>query len=304
MLRRTLLLLPLLLGFTVGASAEPTPDVNGLIVIETDFGTKDGAVAAMKGVALGVNRDLQLYDLTQEIKPFDIWQGAYELSITLPYWPAGTVFVTVIDPGVGTERGAVVTKLKSGHFVVGPDNGLLTLVAENQGVAEVRRIDEKKHRLPGSEKSFTFHGRDIFAYTAAKLASGQISFEEVGPVLKGDVVRLDYMKPMLADNVITAMIPSLDRNFGNVWTNIDRKTFEQLGIAKGSLVGVTILHGGEQIWSGQLPYVDTFGDVGQGEPLLYLNSEDDVSFAINYGDFATAHGVSAGPDWRVMVSAP
>lgn len=279
-------------------------DTNGLVVIGTDFGLKDGAVAAMKGVALGIDRSLVLHDLTHDIPPFDIWYGAYQLHITMPYWPAGTVFVLVVDPGVGTERGAVVARTGSGHFVVGPDNGLLTLVAEDVGIEAVRRIDEAKHRLPGSEESHTFHGRDVFAVAAAKLASGAISFAEVGPELPGDVVRLPYVHASIADGVVSGMVPALDVNFGNVWTNIDRATFEALGVAKGSPVMVRVLRQDETVFEGEVPFVDTFGDVSEGQPLLYFNSEDKVALAINYGSFASDYGIEAGPAWKVELRKP
>lgn len=291
----------LCLGLALPAAAQ---EANGKIVIGTDFGTKDGAVAAMKGVALGVDPALGVYDLTQEIPPFDIWYGAYQLALTLPYWPKGTVFVVVVDPGVGTERRAVVAKTRSGQFVVGPDNGLLTLVAERQGIEAVRRIDESTNRLPGSEKSFTFQGRDIFAYTAGRLASGTIAFEQVGPELPGDVVRLDYVKPGFADGVASGMIPALDINFGNVWTNIDRAIFERLGVAKGQKLAVKLTQKGETVYEEEVPFVDTFGDVPEGQPLVYLNSEDKVALAINYGSFAEDYGIEAGPDWRVELRKP
>ena len=146
------------------------------LVIQTDFGTRDGAVAAMKGVAVGIDARLPIYDLSHENTPYDIWEAAYRLRQTAPYWPTGTVFVSVVDPGVGTERKAIVLQTKSGHFFVSPDNGTLTLVAELLGVSAVREIDIKNHRLPGSERSATFHGRDLFAYTGARLASGAITF--------------------------------------------------------------------------------------------------------------------------------
>lgn len=279
-------------------------DTNGMVVIGTDFGTKDGAVSAMKGVALGVDPKLVIHDLTQEIPPFDIWYGAYQLSLTLPYWPKGTVMVVVVDPGVGTERGAVVARTRSGHFFVGPDNGLLTLVAENPGIEAVRKIDESKNRLPGSEKSFTFHGRDIFAYTAARLAAGVIPFEEVGPELPGDVVRLDYVKASFADGVASGMIPALDVNFGNVWTNIDRATFEKLGVATGQKLMVKVSQKGEPVYEEEVPFVNTFGDVPEGQALLYFNSEDKIALAINYGNFAEDYGIEAGPNWRVELRKP
>ena len=279
-------------------------DTNGMVVLETDFGVRDGAVAAMKGVALGIDRGLLLHDLTHDIPPFDVWAGAYQLDITMPYWPKGTVFVAVVDPGVGTERGAVVARTRTGQYVVGPDNGLLTLVAEHYGIEGVRRIDETRHRLPGSERSHTFHGRDVFSVAAAKLAAGAIAFEEVGPELPGDVVRLDYARPAVKDGVASGMVPSLDVNFGNVWTNVDRATFEALGVTKGGAVAVRVTREGTPVFDGAVPFVDTFGDVPEGEALLYFNSEDKVALAVNYGSFAELHGIEAGPDWRVELRKP
>src|ERR1700750_210757 len=144
---------------------------NKIVVFQSDFGLKDGAVSAMKGVAMGVSPDLKLFDLTHEIPAYNIWEAAYRLEQTVRYWPAGAAFVSVVDPGVGTARKSVVLKTKSGHFIVTPDNGTLTLVAQSLGIAEVREIDEKINRRKGSEGSYTFHGRDVYAYTAARLAA-------------------------------------------------------------------------------------------------------------------------------------
>ena len=274
-------------------------DTNGIIVYETDFGLKDGAVSAMRGVALSVDPTLRLEDLTHEIPAFDIWQGAYRLNTTASYWPPGTVFVSVIDPGVGTERRSVVLKTRSGHYFVSPDNGTLTLVAEDLGIAAVRAIDESRYRLPGSERSYTFHGRDVFSYAAAHLASGKISFEEIGPELPPAVVTIDYQKPEIQGGVVRGNIPILDAQFGNVWTNIDRATFERLGAAMGEDVVVRILEASRQVFRGTMPYVATFGDVPVGQTLLYLNSVDNVAFAINWGDFAATYGIESGPEWRV-----
>src|SRR6202158_1983593 len=138
---------------------------NKIVVFQSDFGLKDGAVSAMKGVAMGVSTDLKLFDLTHEIPAYNIWEAAYRLEQTVSYWPAGTVFVSVVDPGVGTNRKSVVLKTNSGQFIVTPDNGTLTIVAQSLGIAAIREIDETKNRRPGSEKSYTFHGRDVYAYT-------------------------------------------------------------------------------------------------------------------------------------------
>lgn len=279
-------------------AAEP----NGIVVYETDFGVKDGAVSAMRGVARSVSRDLILEDLTHEIPAFNIWEGAYRLNQTAAYWPAGTVFVVVVDPGVGTDRKNIVMQTSSGHYFVAPDNGLLTLVAESLGVAEVREIDLATNRLPGSETSYTFFGRDLFSHTAARLAAGRVAFVDIGPRLEGDILRIAYQRAVVENGKVIGNIPVLDVQYGNVWTNIDRKTFEALGLVKGDKAKVRIKDSVEEVWAGEVPYVDTFGDVPEGETLLYLNSLENVSLAINYGDFASTFGISSGPDWVIEIS--
>ena len=175
---------------------------NKIVVFQSDFGLKDGAVSAMKGVSMSVDSSLKLFDLTHEIPAYNIWEAAYRLEQTIPYWPAGTVFVSVVDPGVGTDRKSVVLKTKAGHFIVTPDNGTLTLIAESEGIEAIREIDEAVNRRKGSEQSYTFHGRDVYAYTAARLASGKINFEQVGKLLPEQVVTIPYQKAVLANKKI------------------------------------------------------------------------------------------------------
>ncbi|MDO5091235.1 MAG: S-adenosyl-l-methionine hydroxide adenosyltransferase family protein [Cardiobacteriaceae bacterium] len=269
------------------------------LVLQTDFGLKDGAVSAMKGVSFGVDSNLKIFDLTHEIPAYNIWEAAYRLHQTVSYWPQGTVFVSVVDPGVGTDRKSVVMKSKNGQYFVTPDNGTLTLVADTFGVEAVREIDETKNRLQGSEKSYTFHGRDVYAYTGARLASGKIAFEDVGPELKAEVTRLDYEKAALDGEVLKGTIPALDVQYGNVWTNIGDGLLEAAGIKHGDTVCVDIFKDGEKKYGESMPYVPSFGDVAEGAPLLYLNSLLDVSFALNMGDFAASHGITPGPEWSV-----
>jgi S-adenosylmethionine hydrolase len=278
------------------------PDTNGTIVYQSDFGLKDGAVSAMRGVAVSVDPTLRLENLTHEIPAFDIWQGAYRLNTTAPYWPPGTVFVSVIDPGVGTERRSVVLKTKSGHYFVSPDNGTLTLVAEDLGIEAVRAIDESRYRRSGSEQSYTFHGRDVYSYAAAHLASGKIGFEDIGPELPPEVVTIAHQKAEIEGATVRGNIPILDVQFGNVWTNIGRATFERLGIEKGQQVDVRIFNQDRQVYRGRMRYVSTFGDVPLGEALVYLNSVDNVAFAINWGNFAETYVIGSGPEWRVEMT--
>lgn len=273
----------------------------GPLVLQSDFGTRDGAVAAMKGVAVGVSPELVIHDLTHEIPPYDIWEGALRLAQAAAYWPEGTVFVSVVDPGVGTVRKSVVMRSDSGHYFVTPDNGTLTFVAEELGIAEVREIDEAVNRRAGSEKSYTFHGRDVYVYTGARLAAGVIAFEQVGHELPARVVSIPYQKASFGNGTLRGNIPILDVRYGNVWTNIGRDTFQSLGLEAGERARVRILHGGEEIYAGIVPYHPTFGSVEVGEPLLYLNSLNNVALAINQGSFAASHGIESGAGWAIEI---
>lgn len=274
---------------------------NKIVVFQTDFGLKDGAVSAMKGVSMGVDSSLKLFDLTHEIPAYNIWEAAYRLEQTVTYWPAGTVFVSVVDPGVGTQRKSVVLKTNSGHFIVTPDNGTLTLVAQSSGIAAVREIDEAVNRRKDSEKSYTFHGRDVYAYTAARLASGKISFDQVGKELPKEVVSIPYQKATLENKKIKGTIAILDVQYGNIWTNIPSELFKQLDAKTGDKLTVAIFHNRKKVYQGTMPYCTTFGSVAEGKPLLYLNSLLQVSLALNMGNFSATHKVYSGNEWTVEV---
>jgi S-adenosylmethionine hydrolase len=271
------------------------------LVLQSDFGNKDAAVASMKGVAVGVSPDLNIYDLTHEIPAYNIWEASLRLAQVAAYWPQGTVFVSVVDPGVGTARKSVVLKTKSGHFFVSPDNGSLTAVAEQLGVEAVREIDEAVNRLANSEESYTFHGRDVYAYTGARLAAGVIKFEEVGRKLANRVMLIPYQKPRYEDGRIDGNIEILDPQYGNIWTNIDRATFQELGLEPGELVAIRISDGDKLILEQTLPYAQSFGRVEIGEPLLYLNSLNRVALAINQGDYSSSFKVFSGATWAIEI---
>jgi S-adenosylmethionine hydrolase len=271
------------------------------LVMLTDFGTQDGAVSAMKGVAYSVSQDLLISDLSHE-NP-SIFVGAYRLYQAEQFWPPGTVFVAVVDPGVGTARLSVVLKTLTGHYFVGPDNGLLSLVAERDGIAGLRRIDESTNRRPGSNDSHTFHGRDVFAYTGARLAAGVISFEQVGPPLAPQsLISIPYRQPQRVGDSVTGIIPVLDVQFGNVWSNIPKALFDELHIGRGDPVRVRILHHEQIIDETVIPYERTFGDVAIGQPLVYVNSLLNLAVALNQGNYAAAHQVDSGPDWFIELS--
>ncbi|MDF2382172.1 S-adenosyl-l-methionine hydroxide adenosyltransferase family protein [Nostoc ellipsosporum NOK] len=271
------------------------------LVLQTDFGTKDGAVAAMRGVARGVDGNLDVFDLTHDIPAYNIWEAAYRLHQSVGYWPEGTVFVSVVDPGVGSERKSVVVKLKSGHYVVTPDNGTLTLLAESPGIEAVREIDEKINRRKGSDSSYTFHGRDVYVYTAARLAAGVISFEEVGPELKDTIVSLSCQKAVQRGNELHGMIPVLDVQYGNVWTNIPDSLVALAGIQRGDTLRLEIFHRDSLVFTGSMPLSHTFADVPEGQPLAYFNSLMNLSFAINQGSFAEKFKIGSGSEWRVKI---
>ena len=270
------------------------------LVYQSDFGLEEPAVSSMKGVAYGVSRDLKIFDITHEIPRFNIWEAAYRLNQTAEYWPAGTVFVSVVDPGVGTDRRSVVLKTDSGHYFVSPDNGSLTLVAEHLGVAELREIDEAVNRLPGSEDSHTFHGRDVYSYTGARLASGTISYKQVGPVLDRPVVAIEYSKAALVEGRIKGNIPILDTHYGNVWSNVSNDMFDKLGINDGDDVWVKISSGDETLYEQKVRYVSSFGGVKVGDPVVYVNDILNMGLAINQGDFSKVHGIEAGPDQNIQ----
>jgi S-adenosylmethionine hydrolase len=266
----------------------------------TDFGTQDGAVSAMKGVAYGVSQDLLISDLSHE-NP-SIFAGAYRLYQAEQFWPEGTVFVAVVDPGVGTSRRSVVLKTRTGHFFVGPDNGLLSLVAERDGVEALRQIDERINRRPGSEESHTFHGRDVFAYTGARLAAGVISFEQVGPLLAPQsLISIAYRRAQRAGATVSGIIPILDVQFGNVWTNIPKDLFDQLHVALGAPLHVRVYHQGQLVDDTIAPYQRTFGEVPAGKPLVYVNSLMNLAVALNLGSYAAAHHIDSGPDWFIDI---
>ncbi|MFM6995425.1 MAG: S-adenosyl-l-methionine hydroxide adenosyltransferase family protein [Sediminibacterium sp.] len=280
-----------------------TMSQNGIVVFQTDFGTKDGAVSAMKGVASSVDPTLKLYDLTQEIPAYNIWEAAYRLDQTVPYWPAGTVFVSVVDPGVGTNRKSVVAKTKSGHFIVTPDNGTLTLLAASIGIESMREIDEAVNRRKNSGASYTFHGRDVYAYTAARLASKTIAFESVGPLLTPTPVLLPYQKASLSNRTLKGNIDILDIQYGNIWTNIGPdlwKTFNAIPHSK-KWINVKIFHQQKLVYQGTMPFENTFGGVAVGKPLAYLNSLLQLSFALNQGSMAETYKIASGPNWNVTI---
>ena len=272
------------------------------LVYQTDFGLVDGAVSAMYGVAYSVCPELKIHDLTHDITPYNIWEASYRLIQTINYWPEKTVFVSVVDPGVGSDRKSVVVKTNSGRYIVTPDNGTLTHVIRLEGIAEAREIDEKVNRLPRSGESYTFHGRDVYAYTGARLAAGVIDFEGVGPVLDvSSLVSLPIVEPVLDGNAVCGTIDVLDVRFGSLWTNIPRTLFLQTGIHYGDRVSITIENDTRTVYRNIILFARSFADVYVGEALAYVNSLDCVAVAINQGSFTRAYNIGTGNSWRIRI---
>ena len=273
------------------------------LVFQSDFGLVDGAVSAMYGVAYTVEPRLNIHDLTHDITPYNIWEASYRLIQTIRYWPQGTIFVSVVDPGVGSDRKSVVVKTASGHYVVTPDNGTLTHIIRFDGIEAVREIDEHVNRLPRSGESDTFHGRDVFAYTGARLAAGIIDFEGVGPEMKPeDLVRLPIIEPRLECSAVCGTIDVLDVRFGSLWTNIPRTLFLQTGVHYGDRVSITIENDTRCVYRNIILFAKSFADVYMGEALAYVNSLDCMAVAINQGSFARAYNIGTGNSWRIRIA--
>ena len=249
----------------------------------TDFGVSDDSVALCKGVMYGITPNLRIVDLTHQVTPYSIQDGARFLFGATPYFPAGTVFVVVVDPGVGSTRKPAVVKSKRGQFFVLPDNGLITMVDDRDGIESAREITNPDWMI-GAKISSTFHGRDVFSPVGARIARGD-DWTQVGPELKR-LVRLDLKPAKVDEKGLTGEVIALDGPYGNVITNMDAAEFLKLGYRKGEKVKVSIA--GSEI---EMPFVKTFSDVPLHHPLLYIDSRGRVSFAINQGNFASAYKI-------------
>ncbi len=248
------------------------------IVFMTDFGTANDAVAICKAVILGIAPDARIMDITHHVTPYSIEEGARFLAAVSPYYPAGTVFVAVVDPGVGTSRKAIIVKSKKGQYFVLPDNGLITLVIDRDGLDSAREITNPNWTIQAPISS-TFHGRDIFSPAGAHLAAGW-DFSLVGPVVP-QLVRLTPKTSTTTDKGIAGDIIAIDDPFGSLITDIPGDEFKKLGYNLGDKFRIEI-----NKKSVVLPYVKTFMDVPVGDVLLYIDSRDRVGIAINQGNYS------------------
>jgi S-adenosylmethionine hydrolase len=264
-----------------GAAAGPRPT----IVFMTDFGVLDDSVAICKGVMLSIDPELRIVDLTHQVTPYSILDGARFLFGASPYYPAGTIFVAVVDPTVGSARKAVVVKSKRGQYFVLPDNGLITLVGDRDGLEGAREITNREWMI-GSQLSSTFHGRDIFSPVGAHLAGGE-DWTAVGPELAIDkLVRLNLSSVQLDRSGLHGEVIATDGPFGNLITNIDEQDFLKTGYHYGDRVHLVV-----GSWTLVLPFVRTFSDVKLNQPLLYIDSRGQLGLAVNQGNFAAVYGI-------------
>lgn len=272
------------------------------IVFQSDFGLVDGAVSAMHGVAYSEDPSLKIFDLTHDIPQYDIWEASYRLIQTIEYWPIGTVFVSVVDPGVGSSRRSIAVKTSTGRFIITPDNGTLTHIKRMLGIAELRIINESSNHLGHFELSYTFHGRDVYAYAGARLAASHITFDEIGT--EGDIesiVELPIIDPTLKNYTIEGTIDVLDVRFGSLWTNIPHVLFHKLEVKKGERIEVMIRNDTRKVYQNIVTYAKSFADVRTGESLVYINSLQNMAVAINQGSFAKAYNIGTGTNWRIKL---
>ena len=275
------------------AAAAPPPRT---IVFLSDFGTTDDSVAICKGVMWALAPQARIVDLTHEVPAYDVAAGARLLAGVTAYYPPDTVFVGVVDPGVGTARRAIVARSRRGQYFVLPDNGLLSDVAAQDGVLMARTIKNPRWQRPEA-RSATFHGRDVFAPVAARLARGD-DWRDLGP-LATDLVRLTTRPAHITADGLHGMVVGTDGPYGNLVTNVPAEVFLRLGWTRQSTVTVQL---GERTVSA--PFVGTFGDVPANAPLLYIDSRGRLALGINLGNFATTYGVTPPVELTIAPKPP
>lgn len=276
----------ILISLIAAARAEePARKYPPTIVFMTDFGLVDDSVALCRGVMYSIMPDVRIVDLTHEVTPFSILDGARFLFGATPYYPPGAVFVVVVDPGVGSTRKAVVARSKRGQYFVLPDNGLLTLIEQRDGIESVREITNPDWMI-GTKLSSTFHGRDIFSPVGAHVARGE-DWTKVGPEMPAkDLVRLELKAATVNEHGLSATVIATDGPFGNLVTNIDAEDFLKLGYQRGEVIPLTL--GARTM---KIKFVKTFSDVPVGQPLIYVDSRGHIALAVNQNSFAATYAI-------------
>ena len=263
------------------------------IAFMTDFGLLDDSVAICRQVMYNIDPTVRILDITHEVTPFSIVDGARYIMGMTPYVPQGTVFVVVIDPGVGSSRKAIVAKSRKGNYYVLPDNGLLTYVQDLDDIETVRVITNRKWMIQDATSS-TFHGRDVFSPVGAHLANGE-GWTEVGPEMPvGQLVRLSLPQPKIENGVLNAQIVGVDGPFGNLVTNVSSQEFEKLGYKWGDAIHLTF-----GTFEMNMPFTHTFSDVGIGKPLAFIDSRGRLSFSLNQTNFARTYNIKVPVNFTI-----
>jgi hypothetical protein len=260
-----------------------------MITLTTDFGLRDPYAAEMKAVILGICPAAVIVDITHEIAKFNVRMGAYVLASAAPYFPKGTIHVAVVDPGVGTRRRSILVQTKKSFFI-GPDNGLLVLAAENQGVKRIYEITNPKFML--SKVSSTFHGRDVFAPAAAHLASG-VNPAEFGPEIR-EAAKPEFAKVTRRKNLLVGEVLHVD-DFGNIITNINETEITCIRVKDAVNVELpdhTL----------KLKFCGAYADAKPQEPLALIGSQGYLEIALNQGDAAAKFNTKAGDKVTVSIS--
>jgi S-adenosylmethionine hydrolase len=260
------------------------------VLFLTDFGMKDGAVAACKGVMWAIEPRLRIVDLTHDVPPYDIETAAEVLEQALPFYPTGTVAIAVVDPGVGSERRAVAILTKKGHILVGPDNGIFTLVMDAEGLERAVELRDTRY-FRVEQTSFTFHARDVFAPVAAHLAAAT-PLDSLGPPIVP--VRLDLRPPRIVDGRVEGIVRYVEDPYGNVVTNIPAALLDSINARLGDSLDVRL--GARTL---RLPWRNTFSDVPRGHTLALMHSRGLLSFSVNEGDFASRFRVKRKDPVRI-----
>jgi S-adenosylmethionine hydrolase len=275
------------------AANPPSPELPNEIAFMTDFGLVDDSVAICRQVMYNIDPTVRILDITHEVTPFSIVEGARYIMGMTPYVPQGTVFVVVIDPGVGSSRKAIVAKSKKGNYYVLPDNGLLTYVQDLDGIEAVRVITNPKWMIQDAITS-TFHGRDIFSPVGAHLAKSE-DWTAVGPEMPASqLVRLSLTQPKIENGLLKAQIVGIDGPFGNLVTNVPQEEFDKLGYKWGDTIHVTL--GAIEM---DMPFTHTFSDVDIGKPLAFIDSRGRLSFSLNQTNFARTYNIKAPVNFKI-----
>ncbi|MFL1780740.1 S-adenosyl-l-methionine hydroxide adenosyltransferase family protein [Candidatus Hepatincolaceae symbiont of Richtersius coronifer] len=271
------------------------------VIIMSDLGLQDGALARLKGSIYSINSNIPTFEITQYIPAYNIWEGAYRLQEVSNFWPKGTVFLSIVNTDPNNIDQAIIAKSKTSQYFVNPNNGLLTLIKENIGLEEVRIISREK-LMSKIDKGKLPAELNMYALTAALLANQQISFADIGNKFTDEIITLQYIKPTVEENNLIGMVSIIEPTYGNVWTNIPKKLFSTLKTKLNDKLNVKIYYENTLVYNDDIPYVGGVAAGPESGAVLYLNNLSEVSLALNMGDFANTYQIESGASWKIVIS--